>query len=167
MLQLHYQFLMPHFLQINTISKILKVFNVQKVLKMRMLLNEMFQSLQYLVNLVPFIIDRLLILASMDTIRGTINYYDVAQVPLENTTKFCSIPGEDLIKFIVLIGLEVLVVHKILKVFSSHPLLASILIIIILLNILNMVMMVNMVIMSNNNNNRSITTITTMTTMVM
>jgi hypothetical protein len=33
------------------------------------------------------------------TIRGTINYYDVAQVPLENTTKFCSIPGEDLIKF--------------------------------------------------------------------
>jgi len=35
----------------------------------------------------------------MDTIRGTINYYDVAQVPLENTTKFCSIPGEDLIKF--------------------------------------------------------------------
>jgi hypothetical protein len=55
-----------HFLQINTISKILKVFNVQKVLKMRMLLNEMFQSLQYLVNLVPFIIDRLLILASMD-----------------------------------------------------------------------------------------------------
>ena len=33
------------------------------------------------------------------TIRGTINYYDVAQVPLENTTKFCSIPGEDLTKF--------------------------------------------------------------------
>jgi|GEM_PF-854152 len=33
------------------------------------------------------------------TIRGTINYYDVAQVPLENTTKFCSIPGKDLTKF--------------------------------------------------------------------
>src|SRR5215208_725291 len=33
------------------------------------------------------------------TIKGTINYYDVAQVPLENTTKFCSIPGEDLTKF--------------------------------------------------------------------
>lgn len=33
------------------------------------------------------------------TIRGTINYYDVAQVPLENATKFCSIPGEDLTKF--------------------------------------------------------------------
>ena len=33
------------------------------------------------------------------TIRGTINYYDVAQVPLENTTKFCSIPGENLTKF--------------------------------------------------------------------
>jgi hypothetical protein len=33
------------------------------------------------------------------TIRGTINYYDVAQVSLENTTKFCSIPGEDLTKF--------------------------------------------------------------------
>ncbi len=33
------------------------------------------------------------------TIRGTINYYDVAQVPLEDTTKFCSIPGENLTKF--------------------------------------------------------------------
>jgi hypothetical protein len=33
------------------------------------------------------------------TIRGTINYYDVALVPLENTTKFCSIPGVDLTKF--------------------------------------------------------------------
>lgn len=33
------------------------------------------------------------------TIRGTINYYDVAQVPLENATKFCSIPGQDLTKF--------------------------------------------------------------------
>ena len=28
------------------------------------------------------------------TIRGTIDYYDIALVPLENTTKFCSIPGE-------------------------------------------------------------------------
>ena len=33
------------------------------------------------------------------TIRGTINYYDVALVPLENATKFCSIPGQDLTKF--------------------------------------------------------------------
>ncbi|HEX2407419.1 MAG TPA: hypothetical protein VHJ38_09450 [Nitrososphaeraceae archaeon] len=33
------------------------------------------------------------------TIRGTIDYYEQAQVPLENTTKFCSIPGKDLIKF--------------------------------------------------------------------
>jgi len=33
------------------------------------------------------------------TIKGTINYYDVAQVPLENATKFCSIPGQDLTKF--------------------------------------------------------------------
>ena len=33
------------------------------------------------------------------TIRGTINYYDVALVPLEDTTKFCSIPGVDLTKF--------------------------------------------------------------------
>jgi hypothetical protein len=33
------------------------------------------------------------------TIRGTINYYDVAQVPVENITKFCSIPGKDLTKF--------------------------------------------------------------------
>jgi len=32
------------------------------------------------------------------TIRGTINYYDVALVPFE-ATKFCSIPGEDLTKF--------------------------------------------------------------------
>ena len=32
------------------------------------------------------------------TIRGTINYYDVALVPFE-VTKFCSIPGEDLTKF--------------------------------------------------------------------
>lgn len=33
------------------------------------------------------------------TIRGTINYYDVAQVPVENITKFCSIPGQNLTKF--------------------------------------------------------------------
>ena len=33
------------------------------------------------------------------TIRGTINYYDVALVPLEDATKFCSIPGQDLTKF--------------------------------------------------------------------
>ena len=33
------------------------------------------------------------------TIRGTIDYYEMAQVPLENTTKFCSIPGEDLTGF--------------------------------------------------------------------
>ena len=33
------------------------------------------------------------------TIRGTIDYYNVTTVPLENTTKFCSIPGEDLTKF--------------------------------------------------------------------
>ena len=32
------------------------------------------------------------------TIRGTINYYDVALVPFE-VTKFCSIPGKDLTKF--------------------------------------------------------------------
>jgi hypothetical protein len=32
------------------------------------------------------------------TIRGIINYYDVALVPFE-ATKFCSIPGEDLTKF--------------------------------------------------------------------
>ncbi len=32
------------------------------------------------------------------TIRGTINYYDVAFVPFE-ATKFCSIPGQDLTKF--------------------------------------------------------------------
>ena len=32
------------------------------------------------------------------TIRGTINYYDVAEVPFE-VTKFCSIPGKDLTKF--------------------------------------------------------------------
>jgi hypothetical protein len=32
------------------------------------------------------------------TIRGTINYYDVAFVPFE-ATKFCDIPGEDLTKF--------------------------------------------------------------------
>ena len=33
------------------------------------------------------------------TIRGTIDYYNVTTVPLENITKFCSIPGEDLTKF--------------------------------------------------------------------
>lgn len=33
------------------------------------------------------------------TIRGTIDYYNVTTVPLENTTKFCSIPEEDLTKF--------------------------------------------------------------------
>ena len=32
------------------------------------------------------------------TIRGTINYYDVAEVPFE-VTKFCSIPGKDLTKY--------------------------------------------------------------------
>ncbi|HEX7256823.1 MAG TPA: hypothetical protein VF242_02075 [Nitrososphaeraceae archaeon] len=32
------------------------------------------------------------------TIRGVINYYDVAEVPIE-VTKFCSIEGEDLTKF--------------------------------------------------------------------
>jgi hypothetical protein len=33
------------------------------------------------------------------TIRGTIDYYNVTTVPLEDTTKFCSIPGENLTKF--------------------------------------------------------------------
>ena len=33
------------------------------------------------------------------TIRGTIDYYEEAEVPLEDTTKFCSIPGKNLTKF--------------------------------------------------------------------
>ena len=33
------------------------------------------------------------------TIRGVINYYDVADVPIKGITKFCSIPGVDLTKF--------------------------------------------------------------------
>ena len=62
----------------------------------------MFQSVQYLVFGQPgTFYNRQVIDPDIYgyTIRGTINYYDVAQVPLENTTKFCSISGEDLIKF--------------------------------------------------------------------
>ena len=33
------------------------------------------------------------------TIRGVINYYDEADVPIKGITKFCSIPGVDLTKF--------------------------------------------------------------------
>ena len=84
------------------------------------------------------------------TIRGTINYYDVATVPLENTTKFCSIPGEDLTKFdspgwTGSFGCPQNIKSIFFPPASKYP----DNLITILLNILNMMM--DMVIMSNSN----------------